>query len=263
VFEHYTFVSMRLMSENRDKKGEDDDDDDVDFNILLFKDFVITLHERHWPSINDILGFLNLITTNSHTPLSPDWVFFSIFIEMNQDAKYIMNSIEPKIDAIVLGNKSVEIMKRNFNLELEVYSISRFIKPKMKILRQLKDKCAKRCNKSVMRLLDDILQELGQQLYDLKQFNIILERSQDTFLALTSSDHSRKANETNRVMKRISEIALFFIPYNLAGLFLGTNVMIPFSNTIYTSEKYFYYTFLLCTILGVSLFLLRRLIFSY
>jgi len=184
AYQHYTFFSLRLMSDSvKDRK----ETEDVDFNILLFKDFIITLHDKVWPSITDILGFLNLLSTHS-TGLSPDWVLFSCFVELSQDAKYVMDLIEPEINRIRIGSKSMEmsgIMRRNFEMELRVYAISRFIKAKMKILRQLKVKCSKRLDKIVMKLLGDILDDFHEQTRDLDQFNHILERSQDTFLVRT------------------------------------------------------------------------------
>jgi len=217
VFEHYTFLSLRLIRENTNEPTTRNEDPDVDFNILLFKDFVITIHEKDWPSIRDILGFLNLLSTSSQTPLTPDWILFSVFIEMNQDAKYCMNVIEPEVNKIRIGNKSVDIMRRNFEMELHVYSISRFIKPKTRILSQLKVKCSKRIRPDVMKLLGDILTELKDQVKGIKQLEHVLERSQDTFLAITTSDRSIVSNEVNTYMKRISEIALVFLPIQVIG----------------------------------------------
>jgi len=68
-----------------------------------------------------------------------------------------------------------------------------------------------------MRLLGDILEEFRDQTHDLHHFNHILERSQDTFLAIVTSDQSREANEMSLVMKRISEIALIFLPIQSIG----------------------------------------------
>jgi magnesium transporter len=123
VYKHYTFFSLRLMCENiKDQK------EDVDFNIILFRDFIITVHDKEWSSITDILGFLNLLSTHSHSVLTPDWVLFSCFIEMSQDAKYMLDLIEPEINNIRIESKSVEmsdIMRRNFDMELQVYTISR------------------------------------------------------------------------------------------------------------------------------------------
>jgi len=259
VYKHYTFFSLRLMCEN--SKRERVKNEDVDFNIILFKDFIITVHDKEWSSIPDILGFLNLLCTVSQSVMTPDWVLFSCFIEMSQDAKYLMDLIEPEIDNIRVESKSIEmsdIMRRNFDMELKVYTISRFIKPKMKILRQFKVKCAKRLNKIVMRLLCDILEDFRELSYDLYQFNHILERSQDTFLAIVTSDQSREANEMSRVMKRISEIALVFLPVQAIGGFFGMNVQVPYQMDIYPTEMYFWIIVGICLLTGLALYTLRN-----
>jgi len=153
---------------------------------------------------------------------------FSVFVEMNQvrsawciglssstshtfapcdstqDAKFAIQLIEPAINRIRIETKEMEmsdIMRRIFELELQVYSIGRFVKPKARVLRHLKVKCNKRINRIVMNLLNDINDEFREQTQDLTHFNHILERSQDTFLAIVSADQSREANEMSLVSK--------------------------------------------------------------
>lgn len=263
AFKHYTFFSLRLMTENiKDRK----ENEDIDFNILLFKDFIITMHDKQWVGNLDVLGFLNLLITHSRTPLTPDWVMFSCFIEMNQDAKYAIQLLEPVINRIRVETKEMEmsdIMRRIFELELQVYSIGRFVKPKARVLRHLKVKCNKRINRIVMNLLNDISDDFRDITQDLSHFNHILERSQDTFLAIVSADQSREANEMSLVMKRISEFALVFIPMQAISGFFGMNVTVPFqTETISNSQIPFWVIVGCCLLLGVTMYFLRTRILA-
>lgn len=61
----------------------------------------------------------------------------------------------------------------------------------------------------------------------LGHFNHILERSQDTCLTLANVKQSEEANEMGRMMKRISEVALLFLPLQAVAGLLGMNVKIP------------------------------------
>ncbi|XP_035715210.1 uncharacterized protein LOC110859409 isoform X2 [Folsomia candida] len=101
--------------------------EDVDFNILLFSDFIITVHDKNWGSIKDVLGFLSLLCTYGNSILSPDWVLFSIFIELAQDAKYSVNYMEPKIlnakiaeteseNSYVSGIELSRVLRKNFQI---------------------------------------------------------------------------------------------------------------------------------------------------
>ena len=266
VYAHYTFISLRLMCEN--KIGEKIKNEDVDFNIILFKDFIITLHHRKWSSIKDMVEFINILSTHSQSIFTPDWVLFSCFVEMNQDAKYMIDQIEPDIDSIRVQCKSVELsdiilMKRNFDLELQLYTISRFIKPKLKILKQLKIKCSKRLDKLVLRLLGDISEDFRDLCHDVHNFNHILERSQDTFLSIVASDQSKQDIEMNRVMKRVSELALIFLPAQTIGGFFGMNVLVPFKGNEYPTLLYFWIIIGASALLSILLYLLRKQILRY
>jgi len=58
-------------------------------------------------------------------------------------------------------------------------------------------------------------------------FNHILERSQDTCLTLANVKQSQEANLMGQNMKRISEVALLFLPLQALAGILGMNVKIP------------------------------------
>lgn len=58
-------------------------------------------------------------------------------------------------------------------------------------------------------------------------FNHILERSQDTCLTLANVRQSQEANEMGKMMKRLSEVALLFLPLQAIAGLLGMNVKIP------------------------------------
>ncbi len=44
AYKHYTFFSLRLENFSADKHIKEGED--VDFNILLFKNFIITVHDK-------------------------------------------------------------------------------------------------------------------------------------------------------------------------------------------------------------------------
>jgi Mg2+ and Co2+ transporter CorA len=271
VYKHYMFISLRLLTENVDTcrrslhhdhnnkdnnskasldkdnssvasfkaSSSSDDKEDVDFNILLFSDFIITIHDKHWGSIKDVLGFLNLLCTYGNSPLTPDWVLFSIFIELAQDAKYSVSAIEPKILNIKIagagsegdfyeGKEPSKVLRMNFQYEFEIYKISRFTKPKMNILKLLRHKGNKRLGGTVVKLLSNICTEFEDLLEELGHFSHILERSLNTFLAMASVQQSLEANDMGKFMKCISEVALIFLPVQAIGGFLGMNVMVPY-----------------------------------
>lgn len=57
-----------------------------------------------------------------------------------------------------------------------------------------------------------------------------MERSQDTCLTLANVRQSQEANEMGKMMKRLSEVALLFLPLQAIAGLLGMNVKIPFQS---------------------------------
>lgn len=80
-----------------------------------------------------------------------------------------------------------------------------------------------------MRFLANVGSEFDELLDELDNLSRVVERSQDTFLALASVQQSLEANEMGEIMKRISEIAMIFLPVQAIAGFLGMNVKARFA----------------------------------
>lgn len=225
VFKHYTFISLKLFSEANWK-----DTEDIDFNILMFQDFIITTHDKPWGGINDIINFLSLIS--AHTTLYPDWVLYSVIIEFLQDLKFITSELENEIENVrdvtsADENNIEEILRHNFNLAFKLYSLRNTIKPKVNILNMLKMKCIKRLRKSVLKHLTDCLLDFKKQEKEVKEFGNILERCQDLCLAIVNMLQSKEGNAMNKSMKWFTLITFIFLPCQTVSGLWGMNVKVP------------------------------------
>jgi len=269
VFQHYTFISLKHIGENINevKEIKTHTPNKLYFNIILFRNFIVTVQYQHWQNISDILGFLNLLSSSTpRSVLLQDWVLFSCFIEMRQDAKNRIELTKPEINQVRIEceeRKSAlatsDIMRRNFDIELRVDAIATYIKPKLKILKEFgRHKYSRRLNSHTKVLCCDIYDDFEDLNNDLEHFVHVLERSQDTLLAFVREDHAREANEISAVMKRTSELALFFLPKNIVGLFFGMNVMVPWSTGLYPTQIYFWVIILLAAIAGITLYSFRN-----
>lgn len=250
VFKNYTFISLKVFLETPENptdalpRGKKED-----LNILLFPDseIAIILHYgAPWPGFKDMLGFLNLLCNYGNSTLTPDWVLFSVIIELTQDAKFAMQQLEPKILNLKVANTDPvngqprlltglngnetdlsQALTKNFENEFEIYKINRFIKPKIRVLKELEEKGNARVGQKVLNLLAGTRKDMEEVGEVLDNFNHILERSQDTCLTLANIRQSKEANEMGRMMKRLSEVALLFLPLQAIAGLLGMNVKIP------------------------------------
>ncbi|EEQ82741.1 hypothetical protein NCER_100486 [Vairimorpha ceranae BRL01] len=238
-FKNYFFISLKLLSTCN--LGTED----IDFNILIFKNFIITTHDKQWSGIRDILNFLS--TISQHTILYPDWVFYSIIIEFLQDVKYVLENVRPESTAQKACSRSINYemgdnLKNNFEMVYQLYNFRQFIRPKIIILEKMR-KSNKKTPRNVLYLLNDCYKDFKRQQKLAVEYNEILERSQDLFLALVDMEQSREANEMNKAMNRFTKIAFVFLPcQTIAGLW-GMNVKVPWQDQ--TSVFYFW---LLCAV---------------
>jgi len=224
TFRHHTFISFRLLGQLRSKLDNSPGispgqrHDEMDFNMILFKDFIITTHRNAWGSIPDVLSFLYVICKKGKLELEPECVLFSILIELSQDAKYLLHLIEPEINNIRIGSKSLTemsaVMRKNLDMEFQIYQINNFIKPKINVLKQIlgNPTHCKNLSEKMKKHFTDACTDFTELIDNLSNFNHIVERSQDTILALANVEHARLANGLAIAMNRIGEIALVFLP---------------------------------------------------
>jgi magnesium transporter len=227
LFKNYTFVSLKLFSNRRV------DTEDIDFNILIFKNIIITTHDKPWLGIGDIVNFLSLIVQN--TKLYPSWVFYSVVIEFLQDTKYILEGIRPEGVAQKAMSKSVsweidETLHENFEMVYRLHGFKQFIKPKIDILRNF-IRSSRDVPKRLVRLFEECYYDFRMQERLAKEHNVILERSQDLFLALVDMEQSKEANRTNMVMKRVTQATFIFLPLQAVAGLWGMNVRVPWRDS--------------------------------
>ncbi|KAM0687375.1 CorA metal ion transporter [Conglomerata obtusa] len=229
IFKQYTFISLKLFSAANWKENED-----IDFNILMYKDFIITTHDKPWGGIRDILNFLFLI--GSYTTLFPDWVLYSVIIEFIQDLKYIIDELRPEIDSFRdvsrADEKNIEeILRANFDIVYKIYSLKNTIKPKVSILSAVKLKCSKRMRKNVLKHLSDCYTDFKKQEKEVRENTKVLERCQDLCLAIVNMVQSREGNAMNKSMKWFTMITFIFLPCQTVSGLWGMNVKVPGQGT--------------------------------
>ncbi|KRH92194.1 CorA Metal Ion Transporter (MIT) Family, partial [Pseudoloma neurophilia] len=96
---------------------------DIDFNIILFNDKIITMHDTNWSSIFEILSFTDLIS--NYTKLVPEWVLFSILVELLQDLRYFIDQMDPIIKNLqtsIVSSQNNQILPLKYNLNRRIFT---------------------------------------------------------------------------------------------------------------------------------------------
>lgn len=227
VFKHYTFISMKLIEPSSSEAAED-----VDFNILVFRDFVLTFHDKPWVSVQDTFNFIDLLS--QHTALTPSWVLYSIVIELLQDIKYFSDNFRAETIRIQEQSKTYGqsqmacILKQNFSTSCQVHAVQGATRSKIEILSILRSRCRKRVSALVQGYLSEAMEDLKDICKRLSETQRMLERAQDTYLALINVAQTEEGNKMNKSMGRMTLLALIFSPCQLLSGMWGMNVKVPF-----------------------------------
>lgn len=267
-----------ILSDQNDKYGEkysrknfdlkcscSNDRDDIDFNIILFSDKIITLYDCPWNSVFDILSFTDLIS--SYTTLFPEWVLFSILVELMQDLRFVVDKVGPFIqdiqqkiscghggkrglvsetkklmhkknhhieDSILLDFFSDHrvigsILQENFLLTSHLDALRRTTKPKINILQSLIKN--KRIKRNLRKKFEFIFSDFLLLEKDIREERKTLERCQDLLLGLTNMAQSTESIDLNRIMKTFTLITLVFLPLQAVSGLWGMNVKVPGQST--------------------------------
>lgn len=219
VYRNYAFISLKMLV---NKKSVED----VNFNILIFDNFVITIHNKRWQSIGNIMNFCYVISRV--LSLNPCWVFFSIITEFHQDIMFSLDEIE-KHSTSVASKHHVRELHSNFLYLQQVFSLKHYLRPKIKILKKFfkTDFCSgvsKKMLKGCVKDFEDIYSVLGE-------VKRTLERNQDMILGLRDIELAEQSNQMNLIMNRISQITFFFLPIQCVAGVWGMNVKLPFQDS--------------------------------
>lgn len=220
LFRHYTFITLRLFS-NADLK----DSQEIDFSIIVFRDFIITTHDKMWGGIKDTLNFLYLIC--QHTKFSPVWVFYSIIIEFLQDVRDIVDRIGPDVGKDVMKEENLEhLLRQNFMTVNALFSIKSFLKPKKSVIKQMMNNG--RFKGKIKKMFGLTLKDFTAAEKQTIEYIKTVERSQDLILALVDMNQTKESNEINRIINKFSLVTFVFLPCQTIAGFWGMNVKVPF-----------------------------------
>lgn len=228
VYRNYAFIALKMFINKKSRE-------DINFNVIVFDNFIVTTHNKGWQGVANILNFCHVLS--GVTSLNPSWVFLSIIIEFSQDMMFNIDEIEKYTDSVKMKH-SVKELQSNFFYLHQVFVLKQFIKLKIKILKKFlkTDFPSHHVKKMLKGCIKDFL-EIKSLLGEAKRS---FERNQDMILGLRDIELAEQSHQMNLIMNRISKITFFFLPIQCVSGLWGMNVTVPWKK----EESLFYFWFL-------------------
>ena len=224
TFRNYTFISLKMMG----RGGFRADTEDTDFNVLVFREFVITTHNKPWIGVNDAVNFLALLCR--YTDFSSTWVVYSVVTELLQDIKHTVGKLNPEIWRNLADESNLEsVLRANFDSACLLHSLKNATRPKRQILESMLkvNEFEGKVREVFLVALEDFRYVEDQIAEHIKT----VERTGDLILALVDMQQTREANEINRIVSRFSIVTFSILPLQAISGVWGMNIAVPFKSS--------------------------------
>ena len=225
IFENYIFICMRTCEENFGS------DEEVNFYIIVFSDYAISIHNSSLTTIENVIRKLDHFT--SFVQLTPDWMLYAILDDSIDNFMPVIKMMESEVDAIddlvlVLSQSDqMDLLKRIRSCSKRLTQLLTLLRPKKDILRSVIKRCPERMMSQVLLYLRDIQDHILEMILDLENSLEVLNRSHSNYLALISIEMAHTSNQMGRTMNTFTIAASLLLPLQVITGMWGMNMPVP------------------------------------
>jgi magnesium transporter len=227
-YDNYSFLILHFPKYNTRKKIYELNE----FNIFLWKDFLITFRKLRWGHINRIYNYYKelKITTRKKDIKVTTWYIlyeitqimleemFDVIKKMTSDIKIIESQVFDWIDKVSLV-KDIMLKKRNIVL------LKHMFKPQVTVLKQLELIINKIYSWKIEVYFEDLEDKLEQIVNEINILHEYIESIEDAFKSMVDI-------RTNFVIKVLTVFSAFMLPLTLITSFYWMNIELPYSENI-------------------------------
>ena len=227
-YENYSFLISHFPKYNRWKKIYELND----FNIFLWKDFLITFRKYSWNHINKIFDHyseLKITTKKKDIKVTTWYILYEITQAMLEKMFKVIKTITVEIREIesqVFEQednsrlvRDIMIKKRNIIL------LKHMFKPQIVVLKQLELIVNKTYKWEMEVYFEDLEDKLEQIVNEIAILQEYIESIEDAFKSMVDI-------KTNFVIKVLTVFSAFMLPLTLITSFYWMNVDLPFAENI-------------------------------
>lgn len=204
--------------------------------ILLYKNFLLTIHHEESPHIRRVLR--KMYSLRKGVKLTADWIAYWLLDEVVDEFGPSILALQEEIDRIdevVLflsgradtGHDQTWMLRHIGTARKRVTCLIRLLKPKTDILRLLTKRTPGFMRPHTVIYLRDVNDHVLTDLQNLDQYTETLNRSHNNYLAQISIELNEASNRMNQVMKTLTGVAALLLPLNLISGVWGMNVPVP------------------------------------
>lgn len=250
-YDNYSFLISHFPKYNSKKKLYELNE----FNIFLWKDFLITLRNNTWTHINKIFEYyseLKINTKKKDIKVTTWYILYEITQVMLEKMFKVINNINSdvrKIESEVFDwDDSSDLVRDIMVKKRNIILLKHMFKPQVVVLKQLEQIVNKTYKWEMEVYFEDLEDKLDQIVNELTLLQEYIDSIEDAFKSMVDI-------KTNFVIKILTVFSAFMLPLTLITSFYWMNVDLPFTENIKFVIFLLFFSLFLMVILY---FILRR-----
>jgi magnesium transporter len=224
TYEDYIFMVLHFPKYNLQTKIYDLNE----FNIFLWKDFLITFREFEWQKVNEIFNNYKIqdLEDNSNFKISSWYILYEIIQAMLEKMfKFIDNNkkdlkiLEKKVFEETNTSLVKEIMKKKRNIVI----MKHMLLPQISVMRLIETQMNQLFKWEMEEYFEDLEDKISKVVSDVKVLEEYIDSIEDAFKTMIDI-------KTNNIISFLAIFSAFFLPLTLITSFYWMNIKLPYQD---------------------------------
>ena len=216
-----------------------------EFNIFLWKDFLITFREFEWKNIDKIFDdYKNLnLEDNSEFKITSGYILYEIIQSMLEKMFKFIDNIKKDLKVVewlVFEKANASLVKEIMVKKRNIVILKHMLLPQIAVMKTIEAKMNEMFKWEMEEYFEDLEDKISKVVSDIKVLEEYLDSVEDAFKTIIDI-------RTNNVMSFLAIFSAFFLPLTLITSFYGMNIKLPFEN----KPDIIYLSLLIITILMI------------
>jgi len=196
-----------------------------EFNIFLWKDFLITFRDFEWKNIDKIFNdYKNLnLEDDSDFKITSGYILYEIIQSMLEKMFKFIDNIKKdlkNVEWLVFERANANLVKEIMVKKRNIVILKHMLLPQIAVMKLIETKMNEMFKWEMEEYFEDLEDKISKVVNDIKVLEEYLDSIEDAFKTIIDI-------RTNNVMSFLAIFSAFFLPLTLITSFYWMNIKLP------------------------------------
>ena len=218
-----------------------------EFNIFLWKDFLITFREFEWKKVDDIFNNYKIqdLEDNSNFKISSWYILYEIIQAMLEKMFKFIDNIRKDLKVLekkVFEETNTSLVKEIMRKKRNIVIMKHMLLPQISVMRLIETQMNQLFKWEMEEYFEDLEDKITKIVNDIKVLEEYINSVEDAFKTMIDI-------KTNNIISFLAIFSAFFLPLTLITSFYGMNIKLPYQdNNLIVFLIILFITFIMVTL---------------